>query len=318
MLPWTEQYRPKSLEDFVGSALLDQLKEIELNGNDNPHLAFIGEGGVGKTSAVHALVRTWYPDAEDRKTMVMEINASDESGIQAIRERVIPFMKRQCKANNANNSFSKKILILDEADCMTPAAQACLRVPLEECIGHTLVFIMGNFVNRIIRAILSRCMVITFPRLSWDQIRFALERICNAQNIPMKAVPWDHLKSECTEHGDLRQSIEYFQFIRPFFSDGGNDLNDTIQFSQFTSNVPVASCLLEHKSIAAAVKHAESQAFTGQAWTRALYQQVMVKASNETVLANHLDALAEADYLICSGAHFSPCLSQLLITLLAA
>src|SRR5581483_10067721 len=214
MLPWTELYRPQSLDRFVGSHILDLLIEIQSIGTENLHFVFIGPGGIGKTSAVHALVKTWLPHAEDRNNMVLEINASDDCGVDKIRKDVIPFMHRQSRA--CHSSFQKKILILDEADCITPAAQACLRVELEKCIDDCLVFLLCNFVKKIIPPILSRTIPIAFPRLSWEQIRSCLENILIDRKMEMPTEEfWIQFRQEC-QNGDLRQSIEKLQFVSPF------------------------------------------------------------------------------------------------------
>ena len=89
---WTESYRPNKLTDLLASDLLnDQLNYICNHGNESPHLMLMGLPGLGKTSSAHALIREWYSNTEDRKYMVLELNASHDRGIQMIRDKVIPF-----------------------------------------------------------------------------------------------------------------------------------------------------------------------------------------------------------------------------------
>ena len=128
--------------------------------------------------------------------MVLELNASDESGIEVIRGKVIGFMKQARRVTQsvppelpgACHRFTKKILILDEADQLTPAAQACLRVPLEDCSSHTLVIILGNHMEHLLPALRSRALRVEFSGGSQGDVGARLRWIGEQEGLGVQGV----------------------------------------------------------------------------------------------------------------------------------
>ena len=144
---WVEQYRPKDIEGYVfrDEAQRDQVKQWIKEGSI-PHLLFSGAAGIGKTTLAKILINALGIDEYD----VLEINASRDNGVEFIRNKIEGFVSTM--------PFGKfKVVLLDEADFLSPNAQAVLR-GLMETYSDTARFIMTcNYPHKIIPALHSRC-----------------------------------------------------------------------------------------------------------------------------------------------------------------
>jgi replication factor C small subunit len=140
---WIEKYRSQTLEQYIGNDAIKARIADCIAKNDIPHLIFAGSAGTGKTTLAKLIVKNIQCD-------YLYINASDENGIDTIRERVKGF------ASTA--SFQPlKVVILDEADFLTQPAQAALRNLIEEYSAYTRFILTCNYVERLIEPLQSRC-----------------------------------------------------------------------------------------------------------------------------------------------------------------
>ena len=187
-LPWVEKYRPNSLADVSGHQ--DILATINkfVDANRLPHLLLYGPPGTGKTSTVLALARKIYGNKNMRQ-MVLELNASDDRGIDVVREQIKTFSStKQIFAGSFDKSNSDsianfKLIILDEADAMTSTAQMALRRIMEKYTANTRFCIIANYTHKLSPALLSRCTRFRFSPLKERDIRVLVDKVITEENV---------------------------------------------------------------------------------------------------------------------------------------
>ncbi|KAA8911102.1 DNA replication factor C subunit [Sphaerosporella brunnea] len=202
-LPWVEKYRPLVLDDIVGNTeTVERLKIIAKDGN-MPHVIISGMPGIGKTTSILCLARALLGDAY--KEAVLELNASDERGIDVVRNRIKGFAQKKVTLPAGR----QKIIILDEADSMTPGAQQALRRTMEIYSSTTRFAFACNQSNKIIEPLQSRCAILRYSRLTEGQVTKRLMEIMQAENVDFSP---DGLAALIfTAEGDMRQAINNLQ-----------------------------------------------------------------------------------------------------------
>jgi replication factor C subunit 3/5 len=178
-LPLIEKYRPKTLKEMVSHEEILNTINLFLEKKNIPHFLFHGPPGTGKTSCILAIARSMYGDSFKKNTL--ELNASDDRGINVVRERIKEF----CNTLNISSKATVKLVILDEADMMTTAAQNALRRVIEKYTKNVRFCLICNQVSKIIPAIQSRCMRFRFSPLKKEQCAERIKGICALENIPI-------------------------------------------------------------------------------------------------------------------------------------
>jgi replication factor C small subunit len=199
---WAEKYRPKTLDNMVNQKeIVERLKSF-VKSRNVPHCIFAGPPGTGKTTAALCLARDLYGDAYRER--LMELNASDERGINVVRETVKTFARVR-----SIGEIPFKIMILDEADNMTSDAQQALRRTMER-YTETCRFIMcANYSGKIIEPIQSRCAPFRFTFLPREEQDMYLKRIADNENVKLLKEGLDAIFEVCG--GDLRRAINTLQ-----------------------------------------------------------------------------------------------------------
>ncbi|KAI9009920.1 P-loop containing nucleoside triphosphate hydrolase protein, partial [Phycomyces nitens] len=201
-LPWVEKYRPAQLDDLVSHQDITNTIKAFIEAERLPHLLFYGPPGTGKTSTILACARALYKD--HYKSMILELNTSDDRGIDVVRERIKNFASTR---NMFNLGF--KLIILDEADAMTTQAQAALRRVIEKYTKNVRFCIVCNYVSKIIPAIQSRCTRFRFAPLETEQIEKRLLDISENEGINMSD---DGMKALLRlSKGDMRRALNILQ-----------------------------------------------------------------------------------------------------------
>ncbi|KAI6047977.1 P-loop containing nucleoside triphosphate hydrolase protein [Pisolithus marmoratus] len=202
-LPWVEKYRPVILDDVVGNTeTIERLKVIAREGNC-PHIILSGLPGIGKTTSIHCLAHQLLGDAY--KEGVLELNASDERGIDVVRNKIKAFAQKKVTLPPGRH----KIVILDEADSMTPGAQQALRRTMEIFSNTTRFCLACNMSNKIIEPIQSRCAILRYSKLRDSEILKRLLEICEMEKVQYND---DGLTALVfTSEGDMRQAINNLQ-----------------------------------------------------------------------------------------------------------
>ncbi len=201
-LLWAEKYRPRSLDEIVNQEeIVKRLKKF-VEERNMPHLLFVGPPGTGKTTAAHALAHDLY--GENYLQYMLELNASDERGIDTIRTKVKEFARSRTPPG-----VPFKIVLLDEADNMTADAQQALRRLMEMYTASTRFILIANFPSKIIEPIQSRCALFRFTPLKKEDVIARLKWICEQEKCKYTEEGLETIY-EISE-GDMRRAINVLQ-----------------------------------------------------------------------------------------------------------
>lgn len=199
---WTEKYRPKKLDEMVDQKeIVERLRSFAKSRNV-PHCIFAGPPGTGKTTAALCLARDLY--GETYREHLMELNASDERGIDVVRETVKTFARVK-----SIGEIPFKILILDEADNMTSDAQQALRRTMERFTTTCRFILCANYSGKIIEPIQSRCAPFRFTHLPREEHDCHMKEIATEEKVKLSAEGLDAIFEVCG--GDLRRAINTLQ-----------------------------------------------------------------------------------------------------------
>jgi replication factor C small subunit len=219
---WVEKYRPKNLNEIVDlHDIVGSLKAFMKNPKTMPHLLLAGIPGTGKTTVALCIARELF--GQNWRTFTLELNASDERGIDTVRERVKDF-SRYSRAAFGNVPFA--LIILDESDQMTGPAQTALRRIMETSSRTSRFILICNYSSKIIEPIQSRCAIFRFSKLDKEAMVRHLEFIAKKENVTLSREAAEMIV-EYSE-GDLRHAINALQ-TAAVFRDGVVDEKTVLQ-----------------------------------------------------------------------------------------
>ena len=201
-LPWVEKYRPKTVADVKGHAeILTVLKKFK-GISRTPNLLFYGPPGTGKTSTILAMAKEHYgPNMRD---MVMEINASDERGIEVVTGRVKSFVQ-----THSFSGLSVKLVILDEADALTAEAQSALRRIMERSTSSARFCLCCNYIGKIIPPLQSRCTKFRFEGIDKQSLHGMALSVCHEEDLVFEEGAIDAVLR--LANGDARRVMNLLQ-----------------------------------------------------------------------------------------------------------
>lgn len=199
---WIEKYRPKTIDEIIGQDETKTRLKGFVESKSLPHLLFAGPPGTGKTSTVITLATEIFGEGNISGNL-LELNASDDRGIDIIRNEVKDF----AKTLPIDAPF--KIISLDEADALTSAAQHALRRTMEKYVSSSRFVLLCNYPGKIIEPIQSRCAFFRFQRLGDGVIKEQMEYISKQENVDYTSKGVDMLVK--VSNGDLRKAINVLQ-----------------------------------------------------------------------------------------------------------
>ncbi len=202
MTIWTEKYRPQTFKELIGQQEIVSRVTAFVEKKNMPHLLFAGPAGVGKSTL--ALVIAYALYGEGWKSNFLELNASDERGIDVVRVKVKDFARTKALGNDPF-----KIIFLDECDALTKEAQQALRRTMERYTKTCRFILSCNYSSKIIEPIMSRCAVFRFKPLTQQDIQHLIAHVAEEEGLQLdeKAV---HALVELSE-GDCRQIVNVMQ-----------------------------------------------------------------------------------------------------------
>lgn len=310
---WVEKYRPQKLEDVAGQTdALGSISSLLKKPADMPHLMFSGSAGVGKTTTALCIARQLLGGhAPDN---LLELNASDERGINMVREKVKRFSNFA-----AFDDIPFKIIILDEADEMTSDAQTALRRIIEDASRICRFILIANNVSRIIEPIQSRCAVFKFRALSDEDVITSLRRIARAEKVKADAKA---LKAVCDyAGGDMRNAINILQAASGQGAVTEGDVRAAAGLSRASDVDAVVRLALGGRLAEAREKMLELTKVYGMSesdFLRYASGAAYKEARDGSLLPEVLQIMAKYDYRILAGANPEIQLSAMLAELGAA
>lgn len=195
-LIWTEKYRPQDFSDIMGQKEIVKRVEAFVKTGDMPHQLYAGPPGVGKTTLALVVAKKIFGDSW--KQNMMELNASDERGIDVIRDKVKNFARTR-----AIGDVPFKVIYLDECDALTREAQQALRRTMENYTQTCRFILSANYSSKIIEPIQSRCVIFRFKPIPKDEILKLIDKIAASEKIKVDAKGKEALYE--TSEGDCRR-----------------------------------------------------------------------------------------------------------------
>ena len=227
---WTEKYRPSVFEELVGQQEIVKRTRSLVQALNIPHLLFAGPSGTGKSTLALIIVKQLF--GEKWKENYLELNASDERGIEVVRQKVKDFARTK-----ALGSVPFKVIFLDEADALTKEAQQALRRTMEN-YSNTCRFILScNYSSKILDPIQSRCVIFRFKILEKKDIVQVLKRIAEKEKLELKDNAAEILY-EMSE-GDCRRAINLLQAAAAVSPDINEEMVRMISSAAKPANIKI-------------------------------------------------------------------------------
>lgn len=297
---WIEKYRPRRLSDIVGQDdIVVRLSSYVKSGN-LPHLLFSGSAGIGKTTAAVALAREFFID--DWQMNFRELNASDERGIDVVRNQIKQFAR-----TSPLGDAEFKILFLDEADALTTDAQAALRRTMEN-YAQTCRFILScNYSSKIIDPIQSRCAIYRFRELDAEAIIKEIRKIAEAEGLEITD---DGLNAIVyVAQGDMRKAINALQgaAIQDSYVDAEKvyEITSTARPDEIEELLDLA--LSGSSSFEAAERCLgvlmKERGIAPNELIRQIYQAIITRGIERSLKVQLIDLVGEIDFRISEGSN---------------
>ncbi len=296
-LMWVEKYRPQHLSAiFDQTQVVSRLEALVKRPNEMPHLLFAGPPGTGKTTT--ALCIAYEIMGESWKDYTLELNASNERGIDTVRERI----KNFASYVDRRGDIPFRIVLLDESDAMTSDAQTALRRIMEESSKTTRFILTANYSSNIIEPIQSRCAIFRFSRYAEADVVQYLEEICKKEGVRFERKGLAMIY-EATE-GDMRHALNMLQAASTLGDISAESVNKVAGLSGRSKVSEILDLAFEGDFAEARTKMIELIQVSGMS------EHDFIKFANEALtksdFASSIDAIqatAETDYRLLQGSN---------------
>lgn len=294
---WTEKYRPKRFNEIVGQDNIIRRLESFVRNRSLPHCLFSGPAGVGKTTTALVIAKSFFGERWHQN--FLELNASDERGIDTIRTKVKDF----ARTVPMNKDF--KIIYLDEADALTRDAQQALRRTMERFSEITRFILACNFISKIILPIQSRTAIFKFAPIDEKSMRKFLERIVKNEKLKIDEKSYSTLYR--ISEGDMRKAINTLQTVSTL----GKIINDKAIYSVVSNPNPedikkMLNFALNQKFEDARkilISLLREQALSGEDIITGIHNQIFDLEIDEKKKAKILELTGECEFRLAEGCN---------------
>jgi DNA polymerase III delta prime subunit len=221
-IPFTEKYRPDNFDDIVMESLNKKFFITMLEQKYFPNLLLYGPPGTGKTTTIINLINEYQKSINNiNKCLVIHLNASDERGIDIIRNQINQFVK-------TNNLFDIgfKFVVLDEVDYMTKNAQQALKYLIQSCGKNVKFFLICNYISKIDLSLQHEFICIRFNKLPIQNINSLLKNICEKENIKITNRSIDIIQT--LYKSDIRSMINFIQLNQNLILEKDNIISNEV------------------------------------------------------------------------------------------
>ena len=219
-IPWTEKYRPSRFDNIVLDPYNKILFTNMIENKYFPNLLLYGPPGTGKTTTVINLINE-YQRVKKTKSQVIHLNASDERGIDIIRNQIYQFVKTK-------NLFETgyKFVVLDEVDYMTKNAQQALKYLLQTCGNNVKFFLICNYISKIELSLQHEFVCVRFNQLPKQKIREFIREMCVKEDVNLTDQTIDNIQN--LHKSDIRSMINFIQLNQNVIVQQSNIIDDTV------------------------------------------------------------------------------------------
>lgn len=204
-MPWVEKYRPNSFNNIVLSDINKTICNNIIDTSYFPHILLYGPPGTGKTTTINNLISSYQQKlGQVNKNLVIQLNASDERGIDIIRNHILQFVNSKCMFSNG-----MKFVVLDEVDYMTKNAQHALRYLIDTFSSSVRFCLICNYISRIDEGLQTEFLKIRFNNLPKNHIYSFLKHITESENISITDKKIEDIQQ--IYGSDIRSMINFMQ-----------------------------------------------------------------------------------------------------------
>ena len=295
---WVDKYRPKTFDEIIGQDFFVKRIKSFIDSKSLPHLLFAGAPGTGKTSTALVVARELY-GKDGIKGNFLELNASDDRGIDVIRNQIKEFAKLKSLAN-----IPYKIICLDEADSLTKEAQQALRRTMERYSNSCRFILACNEISKLIDPIQSRCVIFKFKPLDENALRDLAKKITKGESLKINKEVEDLLVE--ISKGDTRKLLNTMQatssISKEFSVDLVNEILDYVNPKEVKDMLKFAQLGDFNKARDLMLKLRTYRGLTGIEILKEIYKQVVNMDLDPKLKIKIVDRIATVEFRIVEGS----------------